>query len=54
MSDEITVRCTKCGQSAFRFSLQLLELKGEVICECSACNSAVRVRLCQDEVHIIA
>lgn len=54
MGDETTIKCTKCGQSTFHFNMGLIELRGEVACECAACNAVVRVRLDQDEVRIIA
>ena len=54
MDNEVTVRCAKCRQSAFQFSVQLIELRGEVVCECKACGSIVRVTLNQDEVRIVA
>jgi hypothetical protein len=54
MSDEIKIKCTKCGDTTFRFDIALLELRGDVLCECTTCSSTVRVRLGQDEVRITA
>lgn len=54
MDDEITIKCTRCGQSTFHLTVRLIELRGEVACECATCNAVTRVRLNQDEVWIIA
>lgn len=54
MEHEIIIKCTKCGQSTFRFNMGLIELRGEVACECAACNAVIRVRVDPDEVRIIA
>jgi hypothetical protein len=54
MSEEINIKCTKCGETTFRFDISLLKLKGEVVCECTTCMATVRVRLGQDEVRIIS
>ena len=54
MDDEISVKCTKCGQSHFQFSLKLLKVTNQVECKCWECGGMVRILLEEDKITIEA
>lgn len=54
MDQEISIKCPRCGETNFQFSVKLLELKGEVECRCSDCDGHVRIILSQDKIEIVA
>ncbi|AWY01132.1 hypothetical protein A8139_14970 [Marinomonas primoryensis] len=48
----IYLKCGKCSESKFEFSVSMLSLKGEVDCICPYCAHTTRVELLENKVTI--
>lgn len=48
----VYLKCGKCSESKFEFSVSLLSLKGEVSCICPYCSHTMEVELLENKVTI--
>lgn len=48
----VYLKCGKCSESKFEFSVSMLSLKGEVSCICPYCGHTTVVELLENKVTI--
>jgi len=54
MTKYLSIKCPKCAEYTFEFTLSVLEVKNKVECYCPSCGSSATVSLDDEKIIIYA